>query len=226
MEIKVIGHVHTCYGEKFGVPRQPGIVDQAWGELVFEPEFQQPDTLRELDGFSHLWLVFLFHQSVKADWKPTVRPPRLGGNKRIGVFASRSPFRPNPIGLSVVGLDMVDLKNSRGPVLRLSGVDLVDGTPILDIKPYIPYADAIPDAASGYVNRAPDSLKVKWQAGVEGGLDDQVKQLIEATLAADPRPAYQHKEQGREYGCTISGYNVRWQVIENCVVINSCVSIA
>ena len=222
MEMKVIGHVHSCYGEKFGVPRQPGIVEQAWGELVFEPEFQKREALRELEGFSHLWLIFLFHQSVKNEWKSTVRPPRLGGNERIGVFASRSPFRPNPIGLSAVKLDEVDLNDGRGPVLRLRGVDLVDGTPILDIKPYIPYADAIPDAAGGYVNRAPESLKVKWQVAAADGLEDQVKQLIEATLAADPRPAYQHKEQGREYGCLISGYNVRWEVVDDYVLVHSC----
>ena len=222
MEMKVIGHVHSCYGEKFGVPRQPGIVEQAWGELVFEPEFQKRETLRELEGFSHLWLIFLFHQSVKNEWKSTVRPPRLGGNERIGVFASRSPFRPNPIGLSAVKLDEVDLNDGRGPVLRLRGVDLVDGTPILDIKPYIPYADAIPDAAGGYVNRAPESLEVKWQVAAADGLEDQVKQLIEATLAADPRPAYQHKEQGREYGCLISGYNVRWEVVDDHVLVHSC----
>lgn len=220
--MKVIGHVHSCYGEKFGVPRQPGIVEQAWGELVFEPEFQKREALRELEGFSHLWLIFLFHQSVKNEWKSTVRPPRLGGNERIGVFASRSPFRPNPIGLSAVKLDEVDLNDGRGPVLRLRGVDLVDGTPILDIKPYIPYADAIPDAAGGYVNRAPESLEVKWQVAAADGLEDQVKQLIEATLAADPRPAYQHKEQGREYGCLISGYNVRWEVVDDHVLVHSC----
>ena len=222
MEMKVIGHVHSCYGEKFGVPRQPGIVEQAWGELVFEPEFQKREALRELEGFSHLWLIFLFHQSVKNEWKSTVRPPRLGGNERIGVFASRSPFRPNPIGLSAVKLDEVDLNDGRGPVLRLRGVDLVDGTPILDIKPYIPYADAIPDAAGGYVNRAPESLEVKWQVAAADGLEGQVKQLIEATLAADPRPAYQHKEQGREYGCLISGYNVRWEVVDDHVLVHSC----
>ena len=222
MDMKVIGHVHTCYGEKFGVPRQPGLVKEAWGELVFEPEFQKPEALRALEGFSHLWLVFLFHQSIRTKWKPTVRPPRLGGNERIGVFASRSPFRPNPIGLSAVMLEQVDLEHSSGPVLRLSGVDLVDGTPILDIKPYIPYADAITDAVGGYVNGAPSVLEVEWKEGVVGDIDSSEKALIEATLSADPRPAYQYQDEGREYGCLISGYNVRWRVADERVLVISC----
>ena len=220
--MKVIGHVHTCYGEKFGVPRQPGLVKEAWGELVFEPEFQKPEALRALEGFSHLWLVFLFHQSIRTKWKPTVRPPRLGGNERIGVFASRSPFRPNPIGLSAVMLEQVYLEHSSGPVLRLSGVDLVDGTPILDIKPYIPYADAITDAVGGYVNGAPSVLEVEWKEGVVGDIDSSEKALIEATLSADPRPAYQYQDEGREYGCLISGYNVRWRVADERVLVISC----
>lgn len=220
--MKVIGHVYTCYGEKFGVPRQPGLVKEAWGELVFEPEFQKPEALRALEGFSHLWLVFLFHQSIRTKWKPTVRPPRLGGNERIGVFASRSPFRPNPIGLSAVMLEQVDLEHSSGPVLRLSGVDLVDGTPILDIKPYIPYADAITDAVGGYVNGAPSVLEVEWKEGVVGDIDSSEKALIEATLSADPRPAYQYQDEGREYGCLISGYNVRWRVADERVLVISC----
>ena len=222
MDMKVIGHVYTCYGEKFGVPRQPGLVKEAWGELVFEPEFQKPEALRALEGFSHLWLVFLFHQSIRTKWKPTVRPPRLGGNERIGVFASRSPFRPNPIGLSAVMLEQVDLEHSSGPVLRLSGVDLVDGTPILDIKPYIPYADAITDAVGGYVNGAPSVLEVEWKEGVVGDIDSSEKALIEATLSADPRPAYQYQDEGREYGCLISGYNVRWRVADERVLVISC----
>jgi len=221
MNMKVIGHVSTCYGEKFGVPRQSGIVEQAWGELVFTPEFRNADAVRGLEGFSHVWVVFVFHQAVRDDWKSTVRPPRLGGNERIGVFASRSPFRPNPIGLSVVKLDKIDHDHPDGPVLHLSGVDLVDGTPVLDIKPYIPYADSLPDATRGYVTGAPEQLPVQWVQDIQG-VEAEMRSLIEATLAADPRPAYQRDEEGREYGCAISGYNVRWRVIEACVVICSC----
>ena len=220
MDMKVIGHVKTCYGEKFGVPRQPGIVPQAQGKLIFEAEFRNADTLRGLDGFSHIWLIFLFHQSIKGSWKPTVRPPRLGGNERVGVFASRSPFRPNPIGLSVVKLDSIDLDHPEGPLVRLSGVDLVDGTPVLDIKPYISYADAIPDTLSGYVNGVPESLEVKWLDGSLRGVNDALKELITATLATDPRPAYQNEQ--REYGCLIGGYNVRWEVVGDCVLVHSC----
>ena len=220
MNMQVIGHVYTCYGEKFGVPRQPGIVPQAWGELVFESEYRNADALRGLEGFSHIWVIFLFHQSVRSNWKPTVRPPRLGGNERVGVFASRSPFRPNSIGLSVIKLEEIDLNHSDGPVLRLSGVDLVDQTPVLDIKPYISYADAIPDALGGYVNGVPGCLKVKWLEGSCKSLSDDLKELITATLATDPRPAYQ--DEDKQYGCLISGYNVRWEVIGNCVLIHSC----
>lgn len=223
MNIEVIGHVRTCYGEKFGVPRQPGVVKEAWGEVIFEPEFRNTNAVRGLEGFSHVWVVFVFHQSVRKDWKPTVRPPRLGGNERIGVFASRSPFRPNPIGLSVVKLNAIDHDHPDGPVIKLSGVDIVDGTPILDIKPYIPYADSLPDAAGGYVVGAPEKLPVKWADGVPD-MDSETQSLIEATLAADPRPAYHHDEAGREYGCLIADYNVRWLVADDSVVVNSCQS--
>ena len=222
MDMKVIGHIDTCYEEKFGIPRQPGLVKEAWGEIILEPEFRNPEALRELEGFSHLWLVFIFHQSVRAEWKPTVRPPRLGGNKRIGVFASRSPFRPNPIGLSAVKLEGLDLDHLSGPLIKVSGVDLVAGTPILDIKPYIPYADSIPGALGGYVDGAPSGLGVEWKEGVDQYLSVPEKNLIEATLSADPRPAYQHEKKGREYGCLISGYNIRWQVVDAKVLVLEC----
>ena len=221
MNIQPIAHIHTCYGEKFGVPRQSGLVNEAWGELVFEPEFRTPDAVRGLEGFSHIWLVFVFHQTMRNNWKPTVRPPRLGGNERVGVFASRSPFRPNPIGLSVVKLDSIDFDHSDGPILNLRGVDLVDGTPILDIKPYIPYADAIPDATAGFAPSSPMLLEVKWNQGVIRKIDPNIRAVIESTLAIDPRPAYQN-EESREYGCLIEGLNVRWKVVGKVVHILSC----
>jgi len=218
--MNTIAHVRTCYGEKFGVPRQPGLVDEAWGELVFEPEFRNVNAVRGLEGFSHIWLVFVFHQAVRDEWKPTVRPPRLGGNERVGVFATRSPFRPNPIGLSVVRLEDIDLDHPDGPVLKLRGVDLVDGTPILDVKPYIPYADSLPDATGGFADLAPEMLEVIWQA--DDAPDEATKNLIIATLATDPRPAYQRADNDREYGCLISGLNVRWKVVEDKAVVISC----
>lgn len=221
MKFDAIAHIHTCYGEKFGVPRQSGLVDEAWGELVFEPDFRKADAVRELDGFSHVWLVFVFHQAIRNDWKPTVRPPRLGGNERVGVFASRSPFRPNPIGLSVVRLEKIDFDHPDGPVLKLRGIDLVDGTPILDIKPYIPYADSIPDASAGFASGAPVRLDVRWQNGADQPLSPTTRAVIEASLAVDPRPAYQN-DTHREYGCLIEGYNVRWKVDREGVLILSC----
>jgi len=222
MKFEIIGHVRTCYGEKFGVPRQPGLVPEAWGELVFEPEFRNADAVRGLEGFSHVWIVFVFHQAIKESWKPTVRPPRLGGNKRVGVFATRSPFRPNPIGMSCVRLTGIDLKHPEGPVLNLQGVDLVDGTPVLDIKPYIPYSDSLPDAQGGFAIGAPSSLVVEWGEGIGTELETDTRTLIESTLSADPRPAYQ-QDESRNYGCLIDGYNVTWQVSDRCVRIISCV---
>ncbi len=222
MKVKTIGHVRTCYGEKFGVPRQSGLVDEAWGELVFEPEFRNADTLRGLDGFSHVWLVFIFHQAVRDDWKPTVRPPRLGGNDKVGVFASRSPFRPNPIGLSCVKLEKIDQDHKEGPVLKLSGVDLVDGTPILDIKPYIPYADSLPNAASGFAQEAPERLAITWADSADAELPSSTRKLIEHTLACDPRPAYRQHDHEREYGCLIDGYNVRWVVDQGGIAVLGC----
>lgn len=222
MKFEAIAHVRTCYGEKFGVPRQPGLVDEAWGELVFEPEFRNTDALRGLDGFSHVWLIFVFHQAMRSDWKPTVRPPRLGGNEKVGVFASRSPFRPNPIGMSCVRLESIDLDHENGPILKLRGIDLVDGTPILDIKPYIPYSDSLPDANGGFAQGPPTLLKVEWQNGVGSLLETSTKNLIENTLAIDPRPAYQRERADREYGCLIDGLNVRWCIQSGTVMIVSC----
>jgi len=222
MEFDVIAHVRTCYGEKFGVPRQPGLVSEAWGELVFEPGYDNADSIHELDKFSHLWLVFVFHQAMTKGWSPKVRPPRLGGNEKVGVFASRSPFRPNPVGLSCVRLERIDLDRSGSPILHLRGVDLVDGTPILDIKPYVPYSDSIPDAMGGFAQDAPPHSEVCWQNGVEDKLDLATKALIESTLALDPRPAYQQRESEREYGCLINGWNVKWRVSDGAILIVAC----
>ena len=152
MEMKMIGRIHTDFATKFGIPRQSGLVPELKGEIVLEPEYRNPDAVRGLEEFSHLWLVWEFSKAVRSDWSPTVRPPRLGGNQRVGVFATRSPFRPNPIGLSCVRLERIDLEDSRKPVILVSGVDMMDGTPIYDIKPYLPYADSHPGAKGGFTD--------------------------------------------------------------------------
>ena len=167
MEIRPVGIVRSCFGGKFAVPRQPGLCPSAWGELVFEPEFRQPEALRGIEGFSHLWLIFGFHLTADAGWHPTVRPPRLGGNERVGVFASRSTFRPNGLGLSLVRLEGVEVREKEGSVLLLGGVDLVDGTPVYDVKPYLPYAESLPDAAGGFAAEEPRRVEV-LTAGVDG----------------------------------------------------------
>lgn len=222
MNIKPIAHVRTCYGEKFGVPRQSGLVGEAWGQLVFEPEYRQLDAIRGLDGFSHLWLVFIFHHTSHKEWKPTVRPPRLGGNQKVGVFASRSPFRPNPIGLSCLKIEKIDLLDPLAPIIHLSGVDVVDGTPVIDIKPYVPYADCLPNASEGFAHGPPPPLALHWQNDMDTNIDGATKRLIEKSLSMDPRPAYQNDDQQREYGCLIDGLNVRWTVQNNTVLILSC----
>ena len=222
MNIKPIAHVRTCYEEKFGVPRQSGLVGEAWGQLVFEPEYRQLDAIRGLDEFSHLWLVFIFHHTSHKEWKPTVRPPRLGGNQKVGVFASRSPFRPNPIGLSCLKIEKIDLLDPLAPIIHLSGVDVVDGTPVIDIKPYVPYADCLPNASEGFAHGPPPPLALHWQNDMDANIDTATKRLIEKSLSMDPRPAYQNDDQQREYGCLINGLNVRWTVQNNTVLILSC----
>ncbi|WP_234041858.1 tRNA (N6-threonylcarbamoyladenosine(37)-N6)-methyltransferase TrmO [Persicirhabdus sediminis] len=227
MIIDTIATLRSCYGEKFGVPRQSGLVDEAWGKLIFEPHYRNPDAVRGLEGFSHVWLIYSFHHTFnkdgsKREFQPTVRPPRLGGNEKLGVFATRSPFRPNPIGLSVVRLDRIELNSPKGPVLHLRGVDLVNGTPILDIKPYLPYADALPEASAGFAPDAPNQLEIKWECPIPKDFSSETIQLIENTLALDPRPPYQvNSANQREYGCLINGRNVRWMVQDNEIWILS-----
>lgn len=216
-----VATVKSCFKTKFGIPRQPGLIQEATGEIVLLPPFNQPNTVRGLEEFSHIWVLFVFHQSIREQWKATVRPPRLGGDKRVGVFASRSPFRPCPIGLSV--LKLTDVVCAHGKVsLKVKGLDLVDGTPVLDIKPYIPYADSIPDAIGGFAPVAPEgeAMTVTFSENAEKqchvienrglpGFMDFARKLI----AANPRPAYQ-KEDGRVYGIFIYDYEVVWRVEE------------
>jgi tRNA-Thr(GGU) m(6)t(6)A37 methyltransferase TsaA len=192
MLIRPIAHIHCDFKEKFGIPRQSGLIDSARAKIVFLPEYRNPDALRGLDGYTHLWLLWQFSEAVRSEWSPTVRPPRLGGNKRMGVFASRSPFRPNPIGLSSVKIVSIDLNTSKGPIIEVAGADLLDGTPIYDIKPYLAYTDSHPDAASGFAltSDAP-KLDVEISEEILEKIPADLHQSIIDILAEDPRPGYQ-----------------------------------
>lgn len=213
-----IGVIHSCFREKFGIPRQPGLAPAATAELELLPPYDRSESLEGIEAYSHLWISFIFHGVQRDDWKPTVRPPRLGGNRRIGVFASRSTHRPNPIGLSVVRLLGVDQNKAGRPVLLLGGVDLMDGTPVLDIKPYLPYADSNPEARADFAPDRPDPMPVIFEQELEGQLAAQPelamhRELIIQVLENDPRPAYHREtESDRVYGVRLYDFDVRWQV--------------
>ena len=210
--MRPIARIHSDFSSKFGVPRQSGLVESLRSTLVFEPEFRSPDALRGLEGFSHVWLVWVFDQAVRRQWSPTVRPPRLGGNTRMGVFATRSPFRPNPIALSCVRLEGIDETGPQGPVLHLLGADLMDGTPILDIKPYIPYADCRPDAVGGFASTAAgETLEVLIPPEVLPAIPEECREPLRGVLAQDPRPHYQN-DPSRVYGFCFSGLEVKFIV--------------
>lgn len=217
MEIEPIGFLRTCFGDKFAVPRQPGLCPSAWGVLEFTGKFRSPESVRGLEGFSHLWLVFGFHATEGQGWHPTVRPPRLGGNERIGVFASRSTFRPNGLGLSLVRLDCVATEASEGlrpPLLHVSGVDLIDGTPIYDVKPYLPYAESVPDAKSGYASGAIPRFDVSIDENAVPAfqeLDERSQRVIWEVLSLDPRPAASGKDVGKTHGALLCGRNIRFR---------------
>ena len=210
--MKVIAHIHTDFPTKFGVPRQSGIIETLQGTIVFEPEYRNPEAIRGLDEFSHLWLIWEFSEAKREHWSPTVRPPRLGGNTRKGVFASRSPYRPNPIGLSSVRLEGIAFDPKLGPVLHVSGADLMDGTPIYDIKPYIRYTDSHPEAVSGFADKPAEYLLEVDLPNefIERIPEDQRENLI-AVLAYDPRPQYQDDPE-RVYGMAYAGFEVRFKV--------------
>lgn len=215
MNMEQVGVVHSCFGGKFGVPRQPGLCPSAWGRLVFHSPFRGEDFLRGIDGFSHLWLVFGFHKTADQGWKPTVRPPRLGGNRRVGVFASRSTFRPNGLGLSLVRLEGVDRSGDDAPALLLGGVDLIDGTPVYDVKPYLPYAEALPDAAAGFASDEIPRLAVEIGADAEevfANLPGRSRDVIREALSLDPRPAVRADDSGRTFGASLCGLNVRFRI--------------
>ncbi|WP_294476317.1 tRNA (N6-threonylcarbamoyladenosine(37)-N6)-methyltransferase TrmO [uncultured Ruminococcus sp.] len=210
--MKMIAKIHTDLPTKFGLPRQSGLVEELEGLIVFEPAYRDPEALRGIEGFSHLWLIWEFSEAKRTTWSPTVRPPRLGGNKRMGVFATRSPFRPNPIGLSCVKLLGVEKTPDNGTVLRVGGADLMDGTPIFDIKPYLPLADCKPDATGGFAaEKAGYSLKVDFPAELLAKVPADKQAALKALLAQDPRPAYQH-DPSRIYGFGFAGLEVRFRV--------------
>ena len=226
MQIEPIGYIHTDFKEKFGIPRQSGLAGRLRGKIVFEKQFRDPEALRGVEGFTHLWLIWEFSANRPHDWQPTVRPPRLGGNEHMGVFATRSPFRTNPLGLSCVRIVEISLAGHEGPEIVVSGADLMDGTPIYDIKPYIRYADSRPDARCGYVDslsddrlsvNVPSSLAEKWSDRID------IPALIQV-LELDPRPSYQN-DPDRVYGMKFMDYDVRFTVDGNVLTIIDLVSL-
>lgn len=210
--MKIIARIESDFKEKFGIPRQSGLVPQTRARIVFEEAYRNPDALRGIEGFSHLWLIWSFSKAQRETWSPTVRPPRLGGNARMGVFATRSPFRPNAIGLSCVTLEDVQLHTPQGPVLIVGGADLLDGTPIYDIKPYLPYVDAHPEARGGFGSeRADYALAVDFPAELEALVPQEKREALRGVLSGDPRPSY-HEDPERVYGVAFAGLNVRFSV--------------
>ena len=207
-----IAHIENDFPTKFGIPRQSGRVEALKAKIVFEPEYRNVDACRGLEEFSHIWLIWEFSQAVRKEWSPTVRPPRLGGNVRMGVFATRSPFRPNPIGLSSVRLESVEFSEKYGPVLHVSGADLMDGTPIYDIKPYLAYVDSHPEAAGGFTDQIQDhKLKVEFPEELLKKIPVEKREALLAVLANDPRPGYQ-KDPERKYGMSFGSWDIHFKV--------------
>ena len=210
--MNIIARMKSDFSTKFGIPRQSGLVQELRSTIVFEPEYRNADALRGLEDFTHLWIIWQFSEAVRSDWSPTVRPPRLGGNTRMGVFATRSPFRPNEIGLSCVKMIGIEQTKDDGPVIHVAGADLMDGTPILDIKPYIPYADCHIDATGGFTDHAGDFiLNVECPDHLLKMIPEDKQAALLGVLSHDPRPSYQ-KDSNRIYGLDFSGYNIRFQV--------------
>ena len=221
VNITPIARMHSDFPAKFGIPRQSGLVEALESRIVFEPAFRNPDALRGIEGYSHLWLIWQFSQAVRTDWSPTVRPPRLGGNTRMGVFATRSPFRPNSLGLSCVRLLGLEETDRFGTVLRVGGADLMDGTPIFDIKPYIPYSDSHPDALGGFTDGAGDFLlEVDFPAPLLARIPENKRQALLGVLSHDPRPSYQ-SDPDRVYGLTFAGLDVRFTVRDNRLTVQA-----
>ena len=217
--MKIIAKIESDYKEKFGIPRQSGIADELTAKIVFEPEYRVAEALRGIENYSHLWLIWQFSKAVREDWSPTVRPPRLGGNKRMGVFATRSPFRPNPIGLSSVRLIGIEHTADRGDLLIVSGADLLDGTPIYDIKPYLPFTDSHPDAVGGFADEVQDyALKVVFCKELLTKIHISKQNALLKILEHDPRPSYQ-KDADREYGMKFSDYEIFFKVDDDTLTV-------
>ena len=218
---KVIARIQTDFKTKFGIPRQSGLVQEVKGKIIFEPDYRNADAVRGIEDFTHIWLIWQFSEAVREQWSPTVRPPRLGGNKRMGLFATRSPFRPNAIGLSCVRLEKVEYTQSNGPVLHVSGVDLMDGTPIYDIKPYLPYADCHPEAVGGFASTPKEAtLQVVDPNNLLSNLCEEKRTALVGVLSQDPRPTYQNDPK-RVYGMCFGGYEVKFRVVDNQLWIES-----
>ncbi len=219
MEIKPIARIHTDFSEKFGVPRQAGLAPSLTGKIVFEPEYRNIRAVKELDGFSHIWLIWEFSLCPDSKFNPTVRPPRLGGNRRVGVFASRSPFRPNRLGLSCVKIEKIETDGENAPIITVSGVDMTDGTPIYDIKPYIPIADCIPTASEGYTAQTKKyKISVNCDEKLLSIIPENKRQALLELLSNDPRPAY-NDEEVKEYGVTFAGFNIRFKYENNSLSV-------
>ena len=212
MELKIIAKIHTDFPTKFGIPRQSGLVEGLKAQIVFEPEYRVAEAVRGLEEFSHIWLIWQFSEAVRKDWSPTVRPPRLGGNKRMGVFSTRAPFRPNAIGLSSVKLEKVEISKELGPILHVSGADLMDGTPIYDIKPYLPYVDAHPEATGGFAQPLAEyALEVAFPEELLERIQPDRREGLVSLLKQDPRPSYQ-KDPARVYGFPFAGWEIKFTV--------------
>ncbi len=219
ISMDVIAVMHSDFPTKFGIPRQSGLAEALQSTIVFEPPYRNPEALRGIEGFSHLWILWQFSQAVRQEWSPTVRPPRLGGNTRMGVFATRSPFRPNAIGRSCVRLLSVEQTQDMGTVLHIGGADLMDGTPILDIKPYIPYCDAHPEAMGGFTQNAGDfMLEVDFPENLKQRLPAEKQEAICQVLSHDPRPSYQ-KDSDRIYGLSFAGFDIRFTVKDKVLTV-------
>ena len=220
MTLKVIAHIRTAFPTKFGIPRQSGLVEELEADIVFEPAYQNPDALRGLEDFSHIWLIWVFDRAIRDTWSPTVRPPRLGGNQRMGVFATRSPFRPNSLGLSCVRLQGVSFEGGQA-VLHVSGIDMMDGTPVYDVKPYIPLADCRTDASQGYTRQtAAHQLKVHFPAALLEQLPADKRDAAVGILQQDPRPGYS-EDPDRIYGVAFAGFDLRFTVTEDQLKVRS-----
>ncbi len=233
MELKTIAKIHTDFPAKFGLPRQSGLVNELCGTVVFEPSYRNIDALRGLEGYSHIWVLWGFSESFASAkyqfkeerWSPTVRPPRLGGNVRIGVFATRSPNRPNRIGLSCVRLDSIDLDSPDSPILHISGIDMMDATPVYDIKPYLPYVDSHPEAKGGFAaEHVEDSIAVEFPHELLAKIPEKKRAALIKVLEQDPRPSYQ-KDEDREYGFSFAGFEIKFNVTGNKAIVHEVLEI-